>query len=144
MMAILCIVLCTIIITGCDKDESLAEPPDDMTLVGIWKVTEVSSEYQGETITYIQSQLDSMGLVWIFNIKDNGTIEQTTNLSGPLVTFPGTWKTTADQLSMTLTGPDGDPGTLVYEYAVDGNLLMLQWALPNGGTKFYAVFTKQV
>jgi hypothetical protein len=142
LVAILCMVLCSLISQGCNKDESSSEPAGDMKLAGTWKVTKTSSEYQGETETYTESQLDSIGLVWTFKIKDDGTVEQTTNLSGPLITLSGTWKTTATQLTMILTGPTGNPGTLIYEYAIDGNLLKLNWTMPNG-TRFSAEFTKQ-
>ncbi|MBN1791503.1 MAG: lipocalin family protein [Bacteroidales bacterium] len=139
-----CLVVLSLITISCDKEEDNTYPARDMALVGLWKITASTAIYQGDTISYSERQLDSLDVVWIFKIKDNGTIEQTTNMSGPLVTFPGTWKTAADQLTMTLTGPDGDLGTLTYEYAIDGNLLMLQWALPNGGTKYCAGFTKQI
>jgi len=142
LVAILCMVLYSFISTSCDKDESSLDSTIDMKLVGIWEAIEMISEYQEDTVTYTESQLDSIGLVWTFKIKVNGTLEQTTNLSGPLVTFPGKWKTSADQLTMILTGPDGDQGTLVYEYAIDGNILNLSWTLQNG-TKFYAKFTRQ-
>ena len=56
--------------------------------------------------------------------------------------MPGTWSTSANQLTMILTGPTGESATLVYEYAIDGNLLKLNWEIP-AGTKFYAEFTKQ-
>jgi len=140
--AIPCIVLFFLILQGCDKDESSAERENDMTLVAVWEVTKISSEYQGDIVTYTESQLDSIGFVWIFNIKDDGNIEQTTNIDGPLVTFQGTWETSVNQLTMNLTGPGGEDGTMVYEYAVDENILKLDWSL-QAGTKFYAEFTSQ-
>ena len=63
-------------------------------------------------------------------------------MSGPLVTMPGTWSTSSNQLTMILIGPSGEPGTLVYEYEIDDNILKLDWEL-SGGTKLYAEFTKQ-
>jgi hypothetical protein len=128
--------------SSCDKDESTAGPTSDMTLAGIWEATKMIWEYQGETGTYTENQLDSLGLVWTFNIKEDGTMEQTTNISGPLVTFQGTWEASANQLTMNLTGPGGEEGTMVYEYAIDGNILKLSWSIPSG-TKFYTEFTRQ-
>ncbi len=63
-------------------------------------------------------------------------------MSGPLVTMPGTWSTSANQLTTILTGPTGGTGTVVYEYAIDGNILELNWQIP-AGSEFYAEFTKQ-
>ncbi len=127
---------------GCSKDENPTEAKNDLALVGYWELTKMSSEYQGVTDTLTESQIDSMGLVWTLKIEDDGTIEQTTNMSGPLVTMPGTWSTSANQLTTILTGPTGGTGTVVYEYAIDGNILKLNWEIP-AGPKFYAEFIKQ-
>ncbi len=142
IVATLCMALFSISSGGCSRSESPTEPKSDMALVGNWKLTKMSSEYQGETETLTESQLDSMGMVWTFKIENDGTIDQTTNISGPIVTMPGTWSTSTNQLTMSLTGPSGEIGTLVYEYVIDGNILKLNWELP-AGTKFYAEFTKQ-
>jgi len=128
-------------LSSCENDNP-TKPKDDMKLAGTWAISKMSSEYEGETISYTKSQLDSMGFVWILKMEENGTMEQTTNISGPLLTFPGTWSTSAEKLSLTLTAHTGDVGTMVYEYAIDGNILKLSWELP-AGTKFYAEFTKQ-
>ncbi|MBN2214899.1 MAG: lipocalin family protein [Bacteroidales bacterium] len=140
--AILCIVLFSLLTQGCNKDENTEEPGNDMALVGRWKITEVSWKNHEETGTYSEHQLDSIGLVWTFNIKDDGTAEQTTNISGPLVTFQGTWDTSANQLTLNLTGPGGEDGKMIYEYAIHGNILKLDWSLP-AGTKYHAEFTRQ-
>jgi hypothetical protein len=96
---------------GCSKDENPTEAKNDLALVGYWELTEMSSEDQGVIDTLTESQIDSMGLVWTLKIEDDGTIEQTTNMSGPLVTMPGTWSTSANQLTTILTGPTGAPPT---------------------------------
>ena len=127
---------------GCNKDKNPTKSSNDMALVGIWNLTEMISESQGVTDTLTASQIDSTGLVWTFNIENDGTIEQITNISGPLITMPGTWETSAGQLSLTLTGPTGGTSTLVYEYIVNGNILELRWQL-QAGASFYAEFTKQ-
>ena len=139
---IVCMVLFSVFSGSCCKDEGPTEPANDMALVGNWKLTKMSSEYQGETETFTESQLDSLGLVWKYEIEDDGTIEQTTNISGTLITMPGTWETSANKLTMILTEPGGGTGTLVYEYLIIGNILKLDWDIP-AGTKFYAEFTKQ-
>jgi hypothetical protein len=114
-----------------------------MSLVGTWELTRTISEYQGESETLTESQLDSMGLIWAYKIEDDGTIELTTNLDGTLITLSGTWSTSANQLTMMLTGPSGEsPTPIVYEYVIDGNILKLNWELPSG-VKIYAEFTKQ-
>jgi hypothetical protein len=113
-----------------------------MELVGTWKLTKLSSEYQGVTETFTEGQLDSMGVVWTLRMAYDGTMEQITNISGPLVTSPGTWSTSVDQLTMVLIGPTGEPGTMVYEYVIDGSILKLHWEIP-AGTKLDAEFTKQ-
>jgi hypothetical protein len=83
----LCIILFSLSIQGCDKDERTAEPQRDMKIAG-------------------------------------------------------TWEASANQLTMNLTGPGGEDGTMVYDYAIDGNILKLIWSIPSG-TKFYTEFTRQ-
>ena len=72
---------------------------------------------------------------------EDGTMAQNTNISGPQIIMEGTWETNGDQLSMTLTGPSDETGTIVYQYTCDGSLMTLRWAL-TAGTKFYAEFAK--
>ncbi len=97
---------------------------------------------EGDTIIYNEAIIDSMSMIWTLIIDDNGSIEQITNISGPLLTMPGTWETSTNQLSLTLTGPTGGVSTLVYDYADDENVMTLNWQLP-AGTAFTAEFTKQ-
>jgi hypothetical protein len=138
----LCVVLCSLLV-GCGSDDnSPTTPSRDMELVGDWKVTMMSTEYDGESETYTESQLDSLGIVWTLGIEDDGAIEQTTNLSGPMLTMPGTWETSANQLTLMLTGPTGEPSTLVYDYDIDGDILALEWAIGTE-TECYAEFTRQ-
>jgi len=133
-----------ILLLTCSKDSKTSTGPEhDMSLVGTWELTRTISEYQGESETLTESQLDSMGLIWAYKIEDDGTIELTTNLDGTLITLSGTWSTSANQLTMMLTGPSGEsPTPIVYEYVIDGNILKLNWELPSG-VKIYAEFTKQ-
>ena len=141
-LAILFVLIFSFLSGGCSKDENPIEAKSDPRLAGIWEITKMTYEYQGVTETLTESQLDSMDFVWTFTIEDDGTIEQTTNISGPLLTMPGTGSSSANQLTLNLTGPTGKTGTIIYEYAVDGNILKLNWEIP-AGTKFAAEFTKQ-
>ena len=83
-----------------------------------------------------------MGMVWTFRFEGDGSMEQVTNIGGPLITMPGTWNTSTDQLTMTLTGPTGGQGQMAYQYSIDENILELIWSLP-AGPDFVAEFTKQ-
>jgi hypothetical protein len=141
-VAILPVLFFSFLLEGCHKDESSEGLENDMALVGNWKLTKMISEYQGETETFTESQLDSMDFIWNLKMKNDGTAEQTTNISGPTVTMPGTWSSSANQLTMVLSTPSGESGTMVYEYVIDGNLLKLNWEIP-AGTKFNAEFTRQ-
>ncbi|MBC8186025.1 lipocalin family protein [candidate division KSB1 bacterium] len=140
-VACLCFLLFTLFFSACEKD-SPTKPKDDMSLVGTWDVSLMGYEHQAETITYTESQLDSMGIIWTLKFEEDGTAEQTTNMSGPLVTFPGTWSTSGENLTMILTATSGETATLVYKYAIDGNILKINWSIP-AGTEFEAEFTKQ-
>ena len=140
-VALLCVIFLSLLIGACE-DDGPTQPKRDMELVGTWKLTKMSSEYEGVTETFTEDQLDSMGVVWTLKIEDDGTMEQITNISGPLVTSPGTWSTSVDQLTMILIGPTGEPGTIVFEYVIDGNILKLHWGIL-AGTKLDAEFTKQ-
>ena len=139
-ISLLCLFL--FIICACSEDENPVESKNDKALVGNWKLTKMRSEYQGVSETLTEDQLDSLGLVWTIKLEDDGTVDQSTNMSGPLATMPGSWITSANKLSLTLTGPSSDTSTIVYEYSVDGEILKLSWQLP-AGTEFYAEFTKQ-
>ena len=127
---------------GCSKSENPTEPQIDKALVGNWKLTEMSSEIEGVVETFTESLLDSMGLVWTLKMEDDGSIVQITNISGILETMPGTWKTSSNQLTLTLNSPGGGKSTIVYDYVIDGNILKLNWDL-TAGTKFYSEFTRQ-
>ena len=139
--AMQCLLVYALFFIACGKD-SPTKPNDDQMLVGSWDVSKMISEYGGEIDTLTASQLDSMGLVWTLKMNEDGTAEQTTNLSGPLLTFPGTWSVSANKLTLNLIGPNGENGKMVYEFAVDGNILKLSWELL-AGAKLYAEFTKQ-
>ncbi|MCF7810416.1 hypothetical protein K9N50_05465 [bacterium] len=127
---------------GCSEDDNPSGPQHDMALVGEWDVTHWVTYVEGDTVIYTESQIDSMNLIWTLTMDDDGSVEQITNISGPLLTMPGTWETSQNQLSLTLTRPTGGVSTLVYDYEVDENLLTLDWQLP-AGTKMTAEFTKQ-
>jgi len=141
IVPILSALIFLLILIACE-DNSPAKTEDDLGLVGSWEVTKMSSEYQGETVTYTESQLDSIGLIWTLDIEEPGTVVQTTNMSSPIVSMPGTWKTSGNKLTLNLTAPNGEVGEMVYQYAIDGNILKLNWKMPVG-TELYAEFTKQ-
>jgi hypothetical protein len=125
----------------CKKEESQADE-NDMRLVGQWEITRMTTIYLGETEITTESQLDSIGIVWRYEFDNDNTVKLTTNISGPIVTMPGTWSTSLDQLTLILTDPTGSPATLIYEYFIGGNILKLDWEIPSG-TKYFGEFTKQ-
>ena len=140
-IAMLCLLVFTLFFSACEKD-SPTKPKEEVTLVGTWKVSKMSWTSSSESGTYTESQLDSMGLVLTYKLKEDSTMELITNIDGPLMTLTGTWSTSGNQLTMTSKGPNGEIGTLVNEYAIDGNILKLNWQI-SAGTKYYAEFTKQ-
>jgi len=131
------------LLVGCGNDDSGPTGPAlDLGLVGDWKVTEWTTEIDGEAETLTESQLDSLGIVWTLSMEDDGTAEQITNLSGPMITMPGTWETSSNQLTLELIGPSDDPTTMVYDYNLDGDILALEWTI-GVSTENHAEFTKQ-
>lgn len=140
-VVILCMVLFSFLSVGCDKDKSPTKPSNDMALVGTWKLTKSSWTNPGSSGTYTESQLDSMGYVWLLKIEDDGTVEWTSNSSDTLATMPGTWSTSANQLTITLKRPNDEVVSITYEYAIEGSILKLKWEMHE--TKHYAEFTKQ-
>jgi len=136
-----CVVSIFIILSGCKDNKNPAGPDKENPLAGTWMISHMRTEYQGNIETFTKAQLDSMGLIWSLSFEDD-VVEQTTNISGPIVIIPGTWETSDEQLTLTLTGPTSGISTLIYEYSIDGNILKLNWQLP-AGTKFYAEFSKQ-
>ena len=138
--ALLFMVLLFSIFAGCNKD-SPTKPEEATDLVGTWDLIKMSSEYQGEKETITESQIDSIGLVWTLKIRADGSVEQITNMSGPLLTFPGSWKSSSDHFELTLTAPTGEIGTLEFKFTVNKNILQLYWKLP-AGADLYAEFRK--
>jgi hypothetical protein len=53
-----------------------------------------------------------MGLIWTLKFEGDGTAEQTTNISGTLVTFPGIWSTSGNHLTLTLAATTGEVGAI--------------------------------
>ena len=141
-VAILFALFFSLLSEGCKKDNNPIQSQSEMPLVGNWKLTKMISEYQGMSETLTESQLDSMGLVWTFKVENDGSIQQTTNISGQLITMTGKWSTSRTQLTIILKGPTGEYGTIVYDYVIEGNILKLHWEI-QAGTKYYAEFTKQ-
>jgi len=142
LLSILCMAIIPLLSTGCGDDDNPTGSQHDMALVGEWDLTNMISYVEGDTVIYNEALIDSMNMIWTLIMEDDGSIEQITNISGPLLTMPGTWETSANQLSLALTGPTGGVSTLVYDYAVDENVMTLDWQL-SAGTEFSAEFTKQ-
>jgi hypothetical protein len=139
------LMLLPFIFYSCNKDDGEDEENStrsDVRLVGLWQITKMTTIYQGETEILTQSQLDSLGIVWKYLFANDNSVELTTNISGPVITMPGTWSTSPNQLTLILTGPTGAPATLIYEYLIEGILLKLDWEIP-GGSKYFGEFTKQ-
>jgi len=131
------------LLVGCgDDDSSPTEPTRDMELVGDWKVTTWTTVADGEAVTLSESQLDSLGIAWTLGIEENGTVEQITNISGPMLTMTGTWETSGNHLTLELIGPSDDPTAMVYDYNIDGDTLALEWTI-GIDTENHAEFRKQ-
>lgn len=138
-----CVVILLFIMTllfSCSDNSTEAE--DVNPIIGTWDVSKMTSIYEGVTETYDSDQLAQMELVWTLKFQEDSTAEQITNISGPLLSMPGTWLTSDNQLTLALLGPTGTIGTIVYEYIVNADLLKLNWQMPNGRLNT-AEFTKQ-
>jgi hypothetical protein len=72
----------------------------------------------------------------------NGAVVQTTNISGPVIEMPGKWEASDTQLTLELLGPNGETGSMVYNYSFEDNVLVLNWK-QNGGWGHTASFTGQ-
>ena len=116
--------------------------PDEMNpLIGTWVISKMTSVSLGETEIFDAPQLEEMGVIWCYTFKDDHTVEQITNISGSLLTMPGTWSVSGNQLTLILVGPNGTPGTLEYEYSIENDVLKLNWQIP-AGPEFFAEFKK--
>ena len=125
------------------EDKNPTEPNTNSELVGQWKISKMISIISSDSVSYSQTELDSLGLIWQLNFNSDNTAEQITNLSGPTTTQTGTWSTNGDILSLSLKAPTTDEvHTLDYKYVIENNILKLSWSLPSG-TEFIAEFTKQ-
>ena len=142
IVVVLCVLLFSLLLGAC-KNGDLLEPERDTTLVGTWDITKISWVSADETVTYTESDLNEMGSVWTLQMEDDGTLEQTSNMSGSdtLETQTGTWcSTSADQFSITFTAWGI---TILYEYTIDGIILELTRKNPAGNMRIDAEFTKQ-
>lgn len=136
------VVVISFLIGSCKNNPSEPKIQYDPDLVGSWKIATMSSQYEGETVTYTESQLDSIGLIWTLDIEKDGRVVQTTNMSSPVVEMPGTWKTSGAKLTLNLQAPNGEIGEMVYDYVVHEDVLEFRWSL-SSGVDFYAEFTRQ-
>ena len=141
-LVLLCLSSFLVFFISCEKDNP-TEPNENANIIGIWEISKVTTVYQGETVIYSKEEIEVMGLIWTLTFKADNTMEQTTNISGPLVTFPGTWSTSEGNLTMILTPTSGETASIVYEYGINDNILQLNWCMPNG-TELEAEFTKQL
>ena len=62
----------------------LALTDGDKALVGSWTLISMDWDAPGDSGSFNEQQLDSMGVMWIMTFRDDNTAEQTTNLSGPI------------------------------------------------------------
>ncbi|UCH11284.1 MAG: hypothetical protein JSU61_05185 [Fidelibacterota bacterium] len=138
-------ILCCSLFLGACEDNNASKRHGDPALIGTWDIIEMSWITPSDTTTYIETQLNGMGAVWTLVLRADGTLEQVSNMSGSgtLDTQTGTWSTSDGQLTITLTFPAAAASTLVYEYAVDGELLTLSRASPMGDMIIRADFRKQ-
>ena len=121
--------------------DNSTEPEEISPLVGTWDLSKMTSILEGVAETYDATQLEEMNLIWTLKFQEDHTAEQITNISGPLLTVPGTWSTSENQLTLVYEGPTGSTGTMIYDYTLDENILELNWQLP-AGAEFIAEFTK--
>ena len=145
--AIICMFLFSLFSVGCDKDKSPTEPKIDLALVGTWEMTKIIWEYPGETSTYTESQLQEMGFFTTFEINNDGTFKQTTNMVdmsevGPPEIYTGTWTTSTNHFEMTFT-INGKTSTAIFEYSIDGNILTFINESPSGDMRIIMEYTKQ-
>jgi hypothetical protein len=110
-------------------------------LVGSWEISAMTTLNQGETETFNQSQLNEMGVIWKYIFSEDYSAEQITNISGSLLSMPGTWSASETQLTLVLLGPAGNKGTLKYLYRIEDDILKLNWQLQDG-PEYFAEFTK--
>jgi len=146
-VAILCIFLFSLFSAGCDKDKSPTEPKRDLALVGTWEMTKITWEFPGETTSYTENQLLEMGFFTTFEINNDGTFKQTTNMvdmsqAGPPEIYTGTWTTSANQFEMTFT-INGNTNTAVFEYNIVGDIVTFINASPSGDMRIIMEYTKQ-
>jgi len=133
------IVLSFLFFEGCNNDKNPVNSDEDLTLLGIWEVNLMSSEFEDVTDVISRSQLDSIGIIWTLEFEDDHSAIQITNMSGPLISMAGTWENKDTELLITLTGPSGSQSTLTYEYFCDDSMLSLEWQM-NNDRNFHAEF----
>jgi len=125
------------------NDDKLTEPENESSFVGNWKVSSMSWDGPNESGSYDISQLDSLGVIWKLNIESDKSVEQITNLSGPITTQPGSWSTDGNKLTLSLKSPVSEEmGTMIYQYYVENNILKLEWTIASGSIYYSAEFTK--
>jgi hypothetical protein len=124
--------LLILLFTGCSDKKNPVDANEDQPLLGKWEVNLMSSEFQGTVETFSKNQLDSIGLIWTHEFKEDHSLIQVTNMSGPVRTMPGTWKKQDNVLLLTITGPNGMQGTLSYDYVCEEDVLRLEWEMSNG------------
>jgi len=135
------VIIVILLFGACSKDNP-AEPKKDPSFIGNWDIYSSSWTTPTETGTYNKTQLDSLGLVWRVKLKTDGAAQQITNISGELLTMPGTWTSSGKKLYITWTAPNGVKATLNYDFAVANDILSLSWTYAGGENRMTAEYVR--
>ena len=140
---VLALIVLSLLFIRCSDDENPTEPNYNDELVGSWSVDKISWVGQSENGSFDSKQLDSLGTVWILELKSDKTVEQTSNYCCALSTRSGNWCCSDVTLTLELKIPNSEQvETIDYKFVLQEGKLVLDWR-SSSGTIYYAEFIKQ-
>lgn len=116
----------------------------DKKLIGTWNITECAYVSANGTDKIMEDQIKAGTATTDYSIMENGSYKMTSNMSGSgtLDTYEGTWKTSDNNLIMTIT-INSQLVEVTWKYEFKDNYLALSRSSPDGTMTIVNTFKKK-
>jgi hypothetical protein len=116
----------------------------DKKLIGTWNITECAYLSANGTEKIMEDQIKAGTATTDYFIMEDGSYKMTSNMSGSgtLDTFEGKWKTSDNNLIMTIT-VNSQPMEIVWKYEFKDNFLALSRTSPDGSMTIVNTYKKK-
>lgn len=116
----------------------------DNRLPGTWSIIECAYVSSDGTTKVMENEIKAGTAVTDYVFSDNGNYKMTSNMSGSGTkdTWDGTWKTSDNNLAMTIT-VNNQQMDIVWKYELKDNVLVLSRTSPDGTITIKNSFRKK-